>query len=94
MNTKPWTLLGSAALILSLLVACGPALATPTPQAEPTAAPAAAPTDTPQPAGARPSRHVISWPCSSTVFSAEKSPLRTRLTRLTARFMRAISVAA
>jgi serine/threonine-protein kinase len=52
MNTKPWTLLGSAVLVLSLLVACGPA-ATPAPQAEPTMAPTAAPTDTPQPAGAR-----------------------------------------
>jgi serine/threonine-protein kinase len=53
MNTKPWTLLGSAVLVLSLLVACGPAPATPAPQAEPTMAPAAVPTDTPKPAGAR-----------------------------------------
>ncbi len=28
MNAKPWTLLGSAVLALSLLVACGPAPAT------------------------------------------------------------------
>jgi serine/threonine-protein kinase len=53
MNTKPRTLSVFIVLIVSLLVACGPAPATPTPQAEPTTASAAVPTDTPRPAGPR-----------------------------------------